>query len=199
MKELFALVPLLKSIKLSLDADLKRVSGYTKDADDDYIEAMTFSNYELSDMPHPNTNAFHSKTEDGALLYQQTIDHEAKENKQAVKETIGEIYCIEVILDKIEIGLKGLSQTQQEILKLKYWEEKTWNEIIDALKEKDSKNFVKQIILFDKKTTEIKDATACHYPAAYESNGKLYITATLNYEWSNRGAILFVIDLKEVE
>jgi len=134
MKELFSLVPLLKNIKLSLDADLKRVKEYAKDADDDYIKGMTFNNYELSDMPHSNTNSFHSTTENGALLYQQTIDNEAKENKKAVKEIIKEIYCIEVILDKIEIGLKGLTEIQKELLPLKYWEAKTWNEVAQHLK-----------------------------------------------------------------
>lgn len=58
--------------------------------------------------------------------------------------------------------------------------------------------FVKKKILFDKQTTKIVGASACHYPAAFESNGKLHIIATINYEWSRRGAVLFVIDLNEI-
>lgn len=61
----------------------------------------------------------------------------------------------------------------------------------------NGKQFTKKIILFDKNTTNIKNATACHYPSAFESNGKLYIIATVNYEWSRRGAVLFIIDLSQ--
>ncbi len=57
--------------------------------------------------------------------------------------------------------------------------------------------FEKRLILFDNTTTKINNATACHYPAAYEFNGKLYIIATLNIESLGRGAVLFIIDLKE--
>lgn len=64
--------------------------------------------------------------------------------------------------------------------------------------DENSKEFNKKIILFDKNTTNIKDATTCHYPCSYESNGKLYIIATINYcEWIKRGSVLFILDLNE--
>ena len=44
MRELFTLVPLLKNIKISLDSDLRRLTDYEKDSDNDYIEGLTFSN-----------------------------------------------------------------------------------------------------------------------------------------------------------
>jgi len=65
--------------------------------------------------------------------------------------------------------------------------------------DENSKQFNKKIILFDKNTNNIKDATACHYPCAYESDGKLYIIATVSYsEWIRRGAALFILDLNEI-
>ena len=64
--------------------------------------------------------------------------------------------------------------------------------------DKNGAKFKKRIILFDKKTTKRKGATACHYPAAYESDGKLYIIATLGYGWLQRGATLFVLDLNKI-
>ena len=134
MKELFALVPLLKNIKISLNSDLKRLTDFKRDSDNDYIEGLTFSNFELSDMPHSNTNAFHSVTENGALNYKQVIKNEAKEVKKALKEIIKEMYHIEIVIDKIEIGLNALTQTQIDILKLKYWQDNTWNEIVECLK-----------------------------------------------------------------
>lgn len=63
---------------------------------------------------------------------------------------------------------------------------------------KNNNKFKKRIILFDKNTTEINEVAACHYPAAFESNGKLFITATLEYENSKRAAVLFIVNLKEV-
>lgn len=64
--------------------------------------------------------------------------------------------------------------------------------------DKNSKNFNKKILLFDKENTNIKNATACHYPCAYESDGKLYIITTLNYKRSTRGAVIFIIDLSKI-
>ncbi len=59
------------------------------------------------------------------------------------------------------------------------------------------KEFTKRVILFDKNTTDKEGAVNCHYPVACESNGKLYVIATLGYE-DSRGAVLFIIDLNEI-
>lgn len=64
--------------------------------------------------------------------------------------------------------------------------------------DKNSAKFNKKLILFHHKATPIKKERACHYPVAYESNGKLYVIATLSYEPTVRGALLFIIDLNEV-
>ncbi len=57
-----------------------------------------------------------------------------------------------------------------------------------------SNTFSERAILFDKDRVPLRNAVACHYPAATEHDGKLYIIATLNYEWSVRGAVLFIVD-----
>lgn len=64
--------------------------------------------------------------------------------------------------------------------------------------DKNRNLFNKRMILFDKNTTNLQNTTACHYPCAFESNGKLYIISTLNYEWARRGAVLFVLDLNKI-
>ena len=66
------------------------------------------------------------------------------------------------------------------------------------LTDKNSKMFNKKMVLFDAKTTETKNANACHYPCAFESDGKLYIIATVSYNWIARGARLFVLDLNKI-
>lgn len=63
---------------------------------------------------------------------------------------------------------------------------------------KCSKLFNKRVMLYDKNTTNLKNSIACHYPCAFESNGKLYIIATLGYESLTRGAILFILDLDKI-
>ncbi|MBR4185581.1 MAG: exo-alpha-sialidase [Clostridia bacterium] len=62
--------------------------------------------------------------------------------------------------------------------------------------EKGSLTFSRRMILFDGCLPGYgPKTTACHYPAAYEANGKLYVIATLNYETSvRRGAVLFTVD-----
>ena len=65
----------------------------------------------------------------------------------------------------------------------------------------NSNCFNKRVVLFDKKTAGKEGAVACHYPAAFESNGKLYIIATLGYEdmvSGARGAVLFIVDISKV-
>ncbi len=65
--------------------------------------------------------------------------------------------------------------------------------------EKGSVRFTKRMILFDGSLPGANcTTTACHYPAACEANGKLYVLATLNYDsFTRRGAVLFVVDLHD--
>jgi len=39
---------------------------------------------------------------------------------------------------------------------------------------------------------------ATHYPVAYESDGILYVIATIDYDENGRGAVLLEIDLGRV-
>lgn len=61
--------------------------------------------------------------------------------------------------------------------------------------EKDTMQFNKCVVLCDSD----KGLEGCtHYPVAYESGGKLYISYTRNYTWETRGAALAVIDLEKI-
>lgn len=60
--------------------------------------------------------------------------------------------------------------------------------------------FTSRMILYDGASECLPGTTACHYPAAYEADGKLYVITTLNYEnFERRGALLYIIDLTEIE
>lgn len=59
--------------------------------------------------------------------------------------------------------------------------------------------FDKYIVLSSKNAPCLYNANACHYPCAYEADGKLYIIATVNLDGvSVRGAVLFIIDLMDI-
>ena len=58
--------------------------------------------------------------------------------------------------------------------------------------------FTKRLILYDAAGHGIPGTTACHYPAACEADGKLYVVSTINYGTAvRRGAVLYTIDLED--
>jgi len=68
------------------------------------------------------------------------------------------------------------------------------------ISEKNSLNFTKQKLLIDCEASD-DDIKRCHYPAAVEKDGKLYIIATADYsgeKLNGRGAVLFTVDLNEI-
>ena len=58
--------------------------------------------------------------------------------------------------------------------------------------------FDKRMVLADYPNAEVGQPYACHYPAAYEYNGKLYVIATNSYRDAGRGAILFIINSEDI-
>ena len=153
-KELLLLIPMLRSMKRSLDVELQRCINFVNDEDITVIEGMTFGNCRLSDMPFANTNETSDKTSDIALNYEKQICSEAKEAKKAIKQITREIYYIEVIIDKIEVGLKSVNKTQREILALKYWQGYSWNEIVVELEKQKCFYSKRQIQRFNKISLE---------------------------------------------
>lgn len=59
--------------------------------------------------------------------------------------------------------------------------------------------FTREIVLFDEACSVLPGINVCHYPAAVEHSGKLYVIATMNYEWSRRGAVLFAVPINKEE
>jgi len=132
MKELFAMLPLLKDIKTSRQAALKRLKEYNS-GKNDLIDSITFNN-NLSGMPYSNTGETSDKTGDAAAIICSNMH--GRTNLQDIKEITGEIYTIDSVIDCVEIGLKLIPPIQKELLILKYWENKTWKEIEEHLKSK---------------------------------------------------------------
>ena len=64
--------------------------------------------------------------------------------------------------------------------------------------EKGSIQFTKRALLYDRERDNTDGSVACHYPAATESGGKLYIIATRQYEDNRRGAVMYVTDIDSI-
>ena len=74
------------------------------------------------------------------------------------------------------------------------------SKLVLYVSEKGRLKFTDQKILIDCGYSA-DDMKLCHYPAAVESGGKLYIIATADYageELRGRGAVLFILDLSEI-
>lgn len=130
IKELIILMPLLKDLSSSLKADLERIKKYQNSIKDDVIDSIMFSQ-RISDMPFANTNETSDKTGNAAAISSAITE---KVVSSEIHEIIQEIYIVDTIIEKIERGYRTLSETTQQILKFKFWENKTWAEIIVSLK-----------------------------------------------------------------
>jgi hypothetical protein len=72
------------------------------------------------------------------------------------------------------------------------------SKLVLYMTEKGTFTFTKSMLLMDCKNS-IHNISRCHYPAAVEHDGKLYIIATADYKGEalcGRGAVLFTVDLK---
>lgn len=130
IKELIILMPLLKDLSSVLRADLERIKRYSGSIKDDVIDSIMFAQ-QISDMPLANTNEASDKTGNAAVT--SSIISEKMASSE-IEEIVQEIYIVDTIIEKIERGFRTLPETTQEILKLKFWESKTWAEITSSLK-----------------------------------------------------------------
>ena len=72
------------------------------------------------------------------------------------------------------------------------------SKLVLYMTEKGTFTFTKSMLLMDCENS-IHNISRCHYPAAVEHDGKLYIIATAEYKGDviyGRGAVLFTVDLK---
>ncbi|WMJ78465.1 MULTISPECIES: hypothetical protein [unclassified Sedimentibacter] len=122
MKELFIKIPLLKSVKTSLESDLKRVTEYDS-WQDDAIDAINF-NFILSDMPRSGNIS--DKTSKAALKVE---DIACKEKREILQQILNEIRCVDNLLQKVDLALNSLSEDERLSIVSKYWEKKTWDEV----------------------------------------------------------------------
>lgn len=127
---MFIAWPVLEGIFESLSLDMKATKARSSaDIIDEYIYNMCIGNRSI-DMPP--TRKINDTTGNIAYNYIKSIKYEQKEIKNSLKSDILEI---SLVLDKMSIAFRRLTPLQQQILKLCYWEKKTWKEIIEIIKQ----------------------------------------------------------------
>lgn len=130
-ERLFEIWPMLERIKKSSAVEIQIIEGLKNgntETIDEWIYTLSVGNKVIDDMPHPHTNS--SPTERVAMSYEKAIEKEIITSDEEVKK---EIMLLCIVDAKLRIAFDGLSQLQQKILKLCYWEKKTWAEILSKL------------------------------------------------------------------
>lgn len=130
-EKLFASWQVIQAIKESLQLEIKAME--TKNAmatAEEYIDTLTMGNKVAGDMPH--SSKISDATCDIAASYRQVM---RRDYINAYNQITDEKYCIDLVDDKLGLAFRRLSPAQQKILKLFYWEKKTWAEVLTVLKE----------------------------------------------------------------
>ena len=134
-EEIFKAWPTIQGIKESLALELKVLDTASSDEKDEYIYTQVVGNKVISDIPP--TGKISDTTGDTATNYMKVINRDYYNTLEAIKK---DKFYIELVDDKLNIGFKRLSPMQQQLLKLFYWEKKTWAEVLEELKK--DKHFV---------------------------------------------------------
>lgn len=133
-ERLFEAWPMLQQIKQSSTMEIKMIEKLKNNAEsiDEWIYTLSVGNKALDGLPHPKTKS--NPTERVAISYKKTIDENILSSRDEIKTEIILLYLVD---EKLKIAFDGLTQLQQKILKLFYWEKKTWAEIISQLADED--------------------------------------------------------------
>lgn len=104
---------------------------------------------------------------------------------------------IPYISSKIYTGT--LSNKKNYLIANEYVKDFARSRLVAYFTDEEDMVFKKRLVLSDYPLdTKFGESFACHYPAACEYNGKLYIIASNDYRDIGRGAILFMIDIKDI-
>lgn len=132
-ENLFKSWPTLIAIKESLRAELQSLENEVNQDDmDDYIYTQVIGNKVLTDIPP--SGKISDTTGNVSASYQQVIN---RDHFNALEQIRNEKLSIELVDDKLSIAFRRLSPMQQRLLKLFYWENKFWTEVLEELKKEE--------------------------------------------------------------
>lgn len=118
---------------LKVDLFVARSKSKNKEnlaSDEDYIESLSY-NKPVIELSH--TGKINDTTGNIAANYSKIMSGDrvkyAEEWREFAQEVGEEYFVIAPVLDKLEIAFRNLSNLQQTVLKLYYWENKVWKEV----------------------------------------------------------------------
>jgi len=121
----------LEAILESLSRELILLS---RELDEDYISGALFGG---GDGINVQSNKISDSTSRIAIEHRKDINSDYFTTRAEIKI---ELNLISIVLDKLNIAYRQLPHIQHEILRLYYWEEKNWDEVIDSIKK--TKGFI---------------------------------------------------------
>jgi len=133
IKLLLAQYPILEAMLANLIIELeviyKQGTGIICTSEE-IMEALAMSSDRLSDMPR-SAPAPGDKITNIIADYQKILDSEYGELLMAVRN---DVFIISSVVDKIQNAIKRLPDDQKEVLTLKYWQQRSWGQIADAMR-----------------------------------------------------------------
>ncbi len=131
IEKLFTQWPVIQgmkeSLQLEIDAIEKKQALATKE---EYIDTLSVGNKVLTGTPPPSKTT--DKTGEVAANYPQIM---TSDYNSTINKIMEEKFYIGLVDDKLDIAFKKISTMQQQLLKLFYWENKTWAEVVDELRQ----------------------------------------------------------------
>jgi len=118
---------LIKSLERELEQATK---GISEDEINDAILSLALHHGAPSSIVSHTPGNTPDKTANVALTYRKKLEDERKE---LIDTLTGELTLLKLILDKVEIGLNSLSDTQRSVIEKRYLAGLDWFTILDEL------------------------------------------------------------------
>ena len=115
-------------------------------------------------------------------------------------ESWSPLLCHDIPYINSKIYTGSLSNHKNFLIANEYVKDSKRSRLVAYFTDKDTMEFNKRLVLTDYPLDPQQgEPYACHYPAVCESNGKLYIIASIDYQGVGRGAILLIVNIEDID
>lgn len=133
IRELLAKCPALETAMVNLIIELeiifKQGTGIIGTSDE-IMQAMAVGSQKISDMPR-SAPIPGDKMNNIIASYQKILDDEYGELLKLVRD---DVFMLQSTVGKVRNAIERLSQEQREVLTLKYWQQRSWQQIADTMR-----------------------------------------------------------------
>lgn len=127
METLLGFRDVIKGAFQAMQTELNHATGITEE---DIIESMALKHTVPSDTLTHSPGTVSDKTANTAIGYRKRLENE---NIALITELTKELMSLKLIIDKLEIGLNSLSETQKSIIDARYFQKLDWYTALDKL------------------------------------------------------------------